>query len=293
MTMTCRAAASTVPSTPAARDRAVVELAADQWAIIDLAELRCLGIDRFAASRRVRRGQLHRLHIGVYSIVPPKLLRPEGRFLAAVKAGGPGAVLSAESAAANWNLRAPPSGSVHVTVPSAGGRRRRPGLFIHRCPSLTADEITVHKRIPCTTVARTLGDVRGRAPAATFDAMLRRAEAQGLDTGGGFWEIGDLDTTAFERRLLALCRRHGLPRPRTQQVIGPYTVDFLWPEARLVAETDDFRTHGTRSGFEADRRRDAWLATQGYQVVRFTWHQLERRPAAVADTLSRLLRNAG
>lgn len=126
---------------------------------------------------------------------------------------------------------------------------------------------------------------------AYFDSMLRRAEKQGLDTGG-IWSVVDLDSTTFERRLLALCKRHGFPRPRTQQVIGPYTVDFLWPEARLIVETDDFETHGTRSGFEADRARDAWLSTQRFKVIRFTWRQLQDDAATVIDALRRLLRLA-
>jgi very-short-patch-repair endonuclease len=267
----------------------MVELAADQWAIVDLDELRSLGIDKSAAVRRVRRGRLHRLHLGVYSVVPPVLLRPEGWWLAAVKAAGPRAVLFAHPAAAHWDMRTVPNGPVHVAVPSSSGRRRRSGLLVSRCASLEPHEVTVHKGIPCTTPARTLRDMRQRVPPHRFDSMLRRAEQQGLDTGD-IWEVEGLHKTSFERRLLALCKRHQLPRPLSQQVIGPYTVDFLWPEARLIVETDDFATHGTRSGFEADRARDAWLAIRGYQVIRFTWRQLRDDPATVVDTLRRLLR---
>lgn len=231
------------------------------------------------------------MHLGVYSIVPPKLLRPEARWLAGVKAAGASAVLFASPAAANWDMRSVPGGPVHVAVPNANGRRSRSGLIVHRCPSLTPDEVTVHKKIPCTTPARTLRDMERTVAPAYFDSMLRRAEKQGLDTGG-IWSVIDLYSTTFERRLLALCKRHGLPRPRTQQVIGPYTVDFLWPEARLIVETDDFETHGTRSGFEADRARDAWLSTQGFKVIRFTWRQLQDDAATVIDTLRHLLRLA-
>jgi very-short-patch-repair endonuclease len=277
--------------TPAARDLEMVKLAEGQWAIVDLDELRALGIDKWAASRREHRGRLHRLHIGVYSIIPPLLLRPEGRWLAAVKAAGPDALLFADAAAANWDMRTPLSGPVHVAVPSGSGRRRRSGLIVHRCATLQSDETTIHRGIPCTTPARTLQDMKKRVSAARFDSLLRRAEKRGLDTGG-IWGVEDLDATRFERRLLALCKRHGLPRPRTQQVIGPYTVDFLWPEAGLVVETDDFGTHGTRSGFESDRARDAWLLTQSYRVVRFTWRQLEDDPVTVVRTLRRLLRIA-
>jgi very-short-patch-repair endonuclease len=277
--------------TPSARDRAVTDFAEEQWGIIDLGELRALGIGKSGASRRQRAGRLHRIHLGVYSVVPPRLLRSEGRWLAAVKAAGPGAALCLMHAAANWNLRSAPSGPVHVVVASRNGRRPRPGLIIHRCSTLSPHDIVVHRKIRCTTPARTLGDVKPQVASATFDAMLRRAEQQDLDTGG-IWGVTDLNTTRIERLLIAICAQHDLPRPRTQQVIGPYTVDFLWPEARLIVETDDFQTHGTRSGFEADRARDAWLATQGFRVVRFTWRQLQDDPAGVAATLCRLLRIA-
>ena len=72
-------------------------------------------------------------------------------------------------------------------------------------------------------------------------------------------------------------------------MIGPYTVDFLWPEVRLVVEMDDFRTHGTRSAFESDRERDAWLVSQGYRVLRFTWRQLTGEPGKVVAVLKTLL----
>ena len=52
---------------------------------------------------RVRNGRLHPLHRGVYAVGHPNLPL-EGRFLAAVKACGPGAVLSHYSAAALWGF---------------------------------------------------------------------------------------------------------------------------------------------------------------------------------------------
>ena len=139
-----------------------------------------------------------------------------------------------------------------------------------------------------TTVPRTLRDVKRTMSRARFEAMLERAERLRLDTGR-FFAGADVDPTKLERRFLALCRRHRVPAPRTQQVIGPYTVDFLWPKAGLIVETDGWATHGTRSKFETDRNRDAWLATQGYRVIRFTWRQLRDDPATVVATLKALL----
>ncbi len=72
-------------------------------------------------------------------------------------------------------------------------------------------------------------------------------------------------------------------------MIGPYTVDFLWPAHRLIVEVDGWETHGTRTAFEDDRARDAWLTAQGYRVVRFTWRQVTREGPLVARTLRQLL----
>jgi very-short-patch-repair endonuclease len=147
----------------------------------------------------------------------------------------------------------------------------------------------VENSIPVTTPARTLADLRRTLPHPQFLAALRRAEKRGLDTGWLPERVDDPDRNELERRMLALCHRHGLPKPLTQQIIGPYTVDFLWPGTNLIMETDGWEDHGTRSAFESDRERDAWLVAQGFRVVRFTWWQLTREGPKVAATLRRIL----
>ena len=94
----------------------------------------------------------------------------------------------------------------------------------------------------------------------------------------------------LERRFLALLRRHRIAAPRCQAIIGAYTVDFLWPQQWLVAETDGFEHHSSRRGFAADRRRDTELRLAGYTVARFTWRQVTEEPRYVADALKALLR---
>src|SRR5687768_13869102 len=74
-------------------DVAVARLAAGQWGVLSVAELRQCGLSDDAILTRVRRGNLHPLHRGVYA-VGHRNVTVEGRFLAAVKACGPKAVLS-------------------------------------------------------------------------------------------------------------------------------------------------------------------------------------------------------
>jgi BirA family biotin operon repressor/biotin-[acetyl-CoA-carboxylase] ligase len=49
--------------------------------------------------------------------------------------------------------------------------------------------------------------------------------------------------------------------------IGPYFADFLCRELRLVVECDG---HSHDVAPERDATRDAWMAREGYTVLRFT-----------------------
>ena len=84
-------------------DVRVARCAAETWGVLSIGELRECGLSYDAVSVRVRNGRLHRVHRGIYAVghANPPL---EGRFLAAVKACGPGAVLSHFAAAALWGL---------------------------------------------------------------------------------------------------------------------------------------------------------------------------------------------
>ncbi|MDO9428810.1 MAG: DUF559 domain-containing protein [Methylobacterium sp.] len=55
---------------------------------------------------------------------------------------------------------------------------------------------------------------------------------------------------------------------RRQVPIAPYIVDFLCTSARLVIELDG-EPHETDARKTRDAKRDAWLAQQGFQVLRF------------------------
>jgi very-short-patch-repair endonuclease len=67
---------------------------------------------------------------------------------------------------------------------------------------------------------------------------------------------------------------------RKQAPIGPYTIDFACHHARIAIEIDG-DTHGTPSGIAADRRRDAFLSAEGYNVLRFSNLDVMRNPEGV------------
>lgn len=69
-----------------------------QNGLVTLEQLEGLGLTEDAVIKRVARGRLHRIHQTVYSLTP-KVMTERGRFMAAVLACGPDAVLSHRSAA--------------------------------------------------------------------------------------------------------------------------------------------------------------------------------------------------
>jgi very-short-patch-repair endonuclease len=56
---------------------------------------------------------------------------------------------------------------------------------------------------------------------------------------------------------------------RRQHPIGRYIVDFYCHDARLVIEVDG-SSHDDVGTIRHDELRDAWLASHGYKVLRFT-----------------------
>ncbi len=100
--------------------------------------------------------------------------------MAAVLAGGEGAVLSHLSAAHLWRLLEPRRGPIHVSVPSTAGRARRRGIVIHRYPALQSTTFTEELGIPVTKPAKTLGDLKGVIFPAQHRRAIRQAEVRGM-----------------------------------------------------------------------------------------------------------------
>lgn len=292
------------PPEPPSAGHAIAGVAAAQHGVIGRAQLLALGVSRAAIETLVRRGVLHRVHVGVYAVGHPRLTR-NGRLMAAVLACGEGSVLSHRSAAALWGLRSEAPVRVDVTRPAAGGRER-PGIAIHRTRRLAEHERTTKDAIPVTTVARTLLDLAG---AASVEGAVARAERAGLlDVGAVHRAVAENPRRRGARRLLAaidsptptrseleeaflaLVRRASLPEPRVNARVAGLEVDFWRPFHRLVVETDGYAYHRSRAAQERDREREAVLARAGERVQRFSHRQVVRRPAEVEETLRALLR---
>jgi very-short-patch-repair endonuclease len=80
----------------------------------------------------------------------------------------------------------------------------------------------------------------------------------------------------------------GLEAPLANVRVAGYEVDFLWPQRRLVVETDGAAAHQRATAFEEDRRRDAVVQIAGFRVVRFTWRQVVHEAQRARATLQAL-----
>jgi very-short-patch-repair endonuclease len=285
-------------------DLAIPALAAHQHGVVSRSQLRIAGLHDLSIDRRIAAGRLHPVYRGVFAVGHTELTI-EGRWMAAVLASGDGAVLSHTSAAAAWELRPTGTGSIHVTVPGAPGRRRRAGIRLHRSTTLGPDETTTRNGIPVTDPARTLIDLatllRGRPleqavdsaeqlglvdfadHAARLAARPSRPGSPALQALLSRYAAGSTVTRSeMEERFLRLCDDNGVPRPETNTIIEGREVDFVWKDARLIVEVDGYRYHRSPSAFEDDRERDVVLAVAGWQTLRFTWAKITERPAWVA-----------
>jgi putative AbiEi antitoxin of type IV toxin-antitoxin system len=278
----------------------VTRIADRQHGRISREQLRAAGVDRNRISRWIADGRLRRVHVGVYAVghVAPSA---DGEYVAAVLAGGPGAVLSHRAAAYKLGLLrgAPPPPEISIPTTS---HRRRPGIVIHRVSALHVLDTAVLDHIPITIVPRILLDL---APAMASTELIRIcheawvrhgttpqqieacvARNPGKPAAGKLREALGADVTLsfLEDAFLALLATHGLPRPRTNVDVKADKVDCHWPDLDLTIELLSYRFHATRQAFEDDvarRRRSNHLA--------YTYGDVTQRGAQTAAELRPLL----
>jgi hypothetical protein len=303
----CRVSCRDGTKTDKRPDADVARVAADQWGVLSLAELFACGLSPKSVLTRVRSGRLHPIHRGVFAVGHSKLPL-EGRFLAAVKACGPTAVLSHHSAAALWGFMPWEERHPEVTVLGTAPHLH-PGLRIHRTTRLDLDDRTRHHGIPITSPARTLLDLaatldHGPLRAATrraqslhrvnvrqlADALARHERRRGTARLAEIIATGPAPTRSeLEDVVLDLILRGGHVHPDVNVpyvVAGRKTVpDFRWAEQRLVLEADSAAWHDNQLAREDDVERQALLEAHGERVLRVTWVQAITRPGA---TLARL-----
>lgn len=285
------------------------DLANRQHGVVTRSQLTVLGLGAEAIEHRLANGRLHRLMRGVYAVGRPEVGQ-KGRWMAAVLACGPEALLSHHSAAALWRIRPQRRGDIHVVVP-AGHSKMRPGIRAHRRRDHEAPERREVDRIPVTHPIATLVDLAAGIPDGQMEAAINEADhldlvdpvqlRNALDSLPRWSGVGrlrklldrptvTLTSTQLERSFLPLSLEAGLPAPQTQVWLDGYRVDFFWPNLGLVVETDSLRYHRTAFKQARDKRRDNAHAGSGLTTLRFTHGQVRDEPDYVRRTLVRTAR---
>ena len=88
------------------------------------------------------------------------------------------------------------------------------------------------------------------------------------------------NATPSERHLWRLISRYR-PAFTRQLAIGPYIADFACRKARLVVELDG----GQHCDSAPDQRRDAYLASEGWRVVRIWNNEFNASPEGAVDLI--------
>jgi hypothetical protein len=268
-----------------APDVRIGRLAERQWGVLSAGELRECGLSDHAIAARARRGWLHKVHRGVYAVGHGGLTM-RGRFLAAVKACGDGAVLSHFSAAALWEL-VPynPERKPDVTARHA---KRIPAVTTHRSnrppPSIRYD------RIPVTTPARTLADLSSMLPFKPLRRAVREALIRKRITPREAAAI--LRTTPAPTRsdledlVLDLIKQAGFAPPHVNEPLSNgYIPDFRWPDQRLILEADGQAWHDDPVSRHQDAERQARLEQDGERVLRVAYAQITQQREQTIERL--------
>ncbi|WP_448624633.1 DUF559 domain-containing protein [Geodermatophilus sp. URMC 64] len=269
--------------------------------------------DRATLTARVNRktvdvwtaaGKLVRLEQGVYATAASA---GDWRMRVEAAVGSRRGVASHATALAVWGLLPPPPGPVHVTVAGSRSGRGSPSVALHRTQELD-DAIRRVDGLPVTCVERAIVDTWGRpgpvpraaVRAAAITAVRRRmcsirdlqyelARRPQLSARAALADLFQLLADGCRSELeiwgcLQVLGGPGMPafvQQRQVVVAGErYFLDAAYDEVLLAVEMDGAAWHGSRKQREHDIRRDALLATIGWQTLRFSYARMTTTPDA-------------
>lgn len=286
-------------------DEQISRAASEQHGLIRRSDARRLGLTDRQIRGRTANGRWIRITDSVFALTDLPVSVEQDTLAAAWAVGG--AASHRSSAWVAGVLDTAPD-VPDVTSLHRRGRELHPDrLTLHRSDHLPPSDITRRRGIPTTTVERMICELGAVADAETVQQCAERSLRMGLThldrligrhlelSGRGRpgsaiarQVLADLDPdlllleSELEVELHKLIVAAGLPRPTVQHPVEVdgrrYRIDMAYPELLIAIEADGFEVHGTRPGFESDRRRQNALVLAGWQVIRFTWRQVCREP---------------
>lgn len=236
---------------------AIWALVRRQHGAIARRQLLKLGLSPRQIERRITSGRLHPTWRGVYAVGRP-LLGRRGRWMAAVLACGPGAMLSHGSAAALWGFGNEHGDKIEISV-QAGRRSQRRGIQVHRRVESIMGDVNAHDEIPVTSPVRTLIDQATRLRPMQLERAVNEADK--------------LDRVSADLLLAALDDYRGQPG------VAPL---------RRLLEPLSFRL----SDSELEQRMRPLASVAGMWPLRFSHWQIRHDAAHVRKILRRTVARA-
>jgi very-short-patch-repair endonuclease len=289
----------------------MADLARGQQGAATRAQLRAAGLSDAQIDYRIERGSLHPQHRGTYLVghdVPPEF----APYVGAALALGDDAYVDHRSALVLYDVLDPtPGEDVHVLVIGAC-RRSRDGIRVHRPTRIGPQDIGVLDGIvPIVSPARAILDYAADARPSELPRVVNQAQVKGLVTPDDLRDIltrtpgrrgapllkavlarheGPIKfRSGGERIVLAILNRARLPKPEVNAIAEGREIDFLYREPKVAIELDGGAAHGTPAAVDHDRRKDAYMRSKGYEVLRYSWWQIEEETEAVVAEISATL----
>ena len=267
---------------------------ARQHGVLSLAQAAAHGYSADRVQRRVRERRWRRLYPGVV-LVGGHRLTDDARTVAAWLWAGERAAVAGPAAARWHEMPVCAPAVVDVTLPRALHRRARPGVRLRR-RDLADEDVTVVRGVRLTgraltvlETAVTLADGsafldRALQRHVRFDEVYRaycRSVGGRNPAGALLIAAADRADSAAERMVVRLLRAAGIGGWELGHPFGPYLIDLAFPEAKVAVEIDGWAWHVDQDRFANDRRKGNALVRAGWVVLRFTWHDLTKRPGYV------------
>jgi very-short-patch-repair endonuclease len=295
----------------------IMRIAGQRRNLITRSSLRSLGLSYDRVRRMASEEVLVQVQPGVFHIGPATLDHTQ-RALAACLAD-PHVSLSHGTAAQIWGLRRAPRDQVEVLVTGTRAVRCE-GVLVHRTNRLAPGDVTHFvDGTRVTSPARVLFDLAGvldldALRSVTEDALRRQlvsvatlaAVAEDLSGRGRrgtalFRELVAENRAAappvdshLELRFSDALQAAGLTPERQLKVVlptgAPVRLDFGFAPERVSVEIDHQRWHGDVAAVHRDKGRDVLLAQVGFQTLRFTEVDVERRLDASVEAVRTVLR---
>jgi hypothetical protein len=278
-------------------------VAAEQDGVVTAVQCEQVGISASEVKRLCRAGDWIRLNRAMYLVSAAGFTDPPPRrsvIRASVLSAGPNAVAVLATAAEVHGIAGlRRHGDVHISVPVADARNRRPtepGIRFHQLVLKPGDTVDVDG-IAVTTPMRTLADLVRRVDRFTAVSLLdsalnhRLIVVEDLDlvttmlTGrrgarrARPW-LAESDARAespLETRVRLRASDGGVPpdelqyrvRDRDGNIVA--IADLAWTRARVVGEADGAEAHDNPVAVFRDRKRQNDIVKAGFVPLRFTW----------------------